>query len=82
MKPPLSLQPRRPKAAPPVPESTPIAKRTRSLKRTASLSDLGSDEALDVSPPAYKTPDKTLKSLKLKAKKLKQKLPSPNQVIA
>jgi hypothetical protein len=66
-------KPRRSKAAPPLPETTPVAKRTRSLKRAASFGDIPS--LSDESPyRPVKSPDKTLLSLKAKAKKLKQKL--------
>ncbi len=60
------------KKAPPAPESTPVAKRTRSLKRTALLVDLESSQ--DSVQPNFseKSPDKTLIALKAKQKKKKQ----------
>jgi hypothetical protein len=67
--------PRRPKAPPPTTNGTPVVKRTRSLKRTASLNDF--DTVLADFSLSDKSPDKTLLSLKAKAKKRKDKSLSP-----
>jgi hypothetical protein len=55
-----------------MPGNTPVAKRTRSLKRTASVGnvDYCEDGDLDIPKPL----DKTLRILKAKVKKRKEKL--------
>jgi hypothetical protein len=67
--------PRRPKAPLPTTNGTPVAKRTRSLKRAASMNDTDLVSA-DINF-SDKSPDKTLLSLKAKAKKRKDKSLSP-----
>ncbi len=64
----------RPKKPIPAPETTPVAKRTRSLKRSASLNDFDISH-VDSPTLSDKSPDKTLVALKAKSKKKKQSSP-------
>jgi hypothetical protein len=75
-----SSKPRRSKPIPPPPETTPVAKRTRSLKRSASIGDLqGISDSRPITISDI-SPDKTLAALKAKQKKLKKKSVSPPSV--
>jgi hypothetical protein len=65
----------RPKKPIPILETTPVAKRTRSLKRNASLNELDSCADLETVALSDYSPDKTLSALKTKLKKKKKNLP-------
>ncbi len=72
-----SARSRKPKPPPPTPLTTPVAKRTRSLKRSASIGDLQSVQGTRPISLNDASPDKTLVSLKTKQKKQKKKSVSP-----